>query len=230
MLKFCAAIVFAAFASPAFAQSPLIAENVFVAAPVEVSANSFGVVDVPGRSVHGLAAIGEGADGKPQIQLLGCRFDVELQAENEAVRRVASVLSRKLTSVASADPPSAGHGFLSNPRPIGITDPVTSIGCNPKFRYLIFLFRQESAGRKAAIEALVFEHAAGTESAFEEDEFFSVSEKPSIQAREVVRAAHGFFRATFKSEESITAADHQQRELLRGLMMVAPTFPGLPFR
>lgn len=229
MFKLCAAAVFIALGAPAFAQSPLIAEDVFVAATAEVSANGFGVVDVPGRSVHGLAAIGQAADGKAQIQLLGCRFDVELQRNNEALARVAQVLSRKLTSVAGADPPSAGQGILTHPRSVGITDPVTSISCDPGFRYFIFLFRQESAGREAAVEALIFEIRAGGESFFEADRFFTVSEKPSIQSREAVRAAHGFFRASFKSEESIAAADQQQRDLLRGLMMVAPKFLGLPF-
>lgn len=53
-----------ALAPACFAQTPLIADEVFVASPADVSATSFGTVNLAGRSVDGVAVIGQTPDGK----------------------------------------------------------------------------------------------------------------------------------------------------------------------
>lgn len=212
----------------AWAQVPLVAEQVFVADPADTTANTFGVVGLSGRSVAGLAALGEAANGKPQVQILGCRFDVELQRENTTLSRIQPIFSKKLTSIASAAPPSAGYGVLLNPQPVGIADPVTSIACAKDFHYVVFLYRQGASSRTAAIEALVFEFKQGSEAAFEAEQFYATSDKASVQTRDAVRAARGFYRVVFRSGADLAALDQQQRELLRGMMWVAPKLLGIP--
>jgi len=213
MLRAAVLAFFIASGLQAWAQVPLIAEDVFVADPAEASASSFGIVGMPGRSVAGLAALGEGPDGKPQVQLLGCRFDIELQRTNKTLSSIEPIFSKKLTSSPNADPPSAGYGVLRNPKPVGIVDPVTSIACTEEFHYVVFLFRQGTSSRTPAIEALVFEFNLGEETALEAEQFYSGSEKPSVQARNAVRATRGFYRVVFRSAEDLDLADREQQQL-----------------
>jgi hypothetical protein len=228
MIRISAAIAAILIGSPAWAQTPLIADEVFAASPIETASTSFGVVLLRGDEIPSLAVLGQGKDDKPRIQLLGCSFEIALRPADQGMTAFANTFSRKLTSIANADPPTAGYGNLLSPTPVGITDPVTAIQCSPELQYQVFLYRQRSTTGKPVIEALIFEFDDIAEH-FDAQAFAETAEKPSVQARDIVRSAHGFYRVSFRSQEDIELQEKQRRELLQGMITFGPKLLlGLP--
>lgn len=204
----------------AWAAPPLVANGVTVLETDAVEASLGKVTFAHERTVPGQARLEEGNDLNPRLSILGCSFEVNLQPNSTELERAATVFSRKLTT--GRDPPVAGYGTLSSPRPIGIADPLSVIQCNADLTYLFFLYRQTPASGNLIVEAVVIEYDHTGFEAFEAETFDPTINRPSLQVRDVARKAKAIYRMSFRTpEDAVLAAqqDKNRQSALLGLLL-----------
>lgn len=194
----------------AYGQSVLKAEEVSVFDTSDVLV-TFGRVTMLDRTLPGSVALIDDGVTQPRLTFLGCGFDVVLEPENLALQRAAPVFSKKLTPP-NSDPPSAGFGRLVRPKPVGLTDPVTSVACSDKLSYFVFFYRQKPTYGTVAIETIVFEYDDAGREVFEAETFDPEVDRPSIQTAGVVMAARGLYRISLRAPEDALRADQEQAE------------------
>lgn len=203
----------------ASAAPPLVAAEVEVFDTEEAFANSFGSVVSDVVSVPSAGALGENENGQPKIAFLGCRFDVVLERDSNHLDGAVEAINRKIASEDSAVP--SGVGYLINPAPISITDPVTLTKCDPRRHYPFFLFRRTTFSGNLSIEAVVFEYDSDNVPIFRKAIFDDYSEPLSITTARIVSAADGLYRVNFMSVQDIQAESDSGDEFLLDLISLA---------
>ena len=204
----------------ALATPPLVANGVTVLDTDDVRASLGRVIFVNERTVPGIAQLAEAQVGNPTLTLLGCRFEVVLQPNNAELSRAAPILSRKLTT--GGDPPTAGFGVLKAPQPVGVTDPLSVIGCSPEQTYFVFLFRQTPVSGNLVVEALVLEYDPEGLGTFAQETFDPSIDRPSIQVRNISQAARAIYRLSLRTpEDAVRAAeqDKARQGVLLGILL-----------
>lgn len=204
----------------ASAAPPMVATDVEVFDTQDAFANGFGSIVSDIKNVPSVGALGEDENGQPKIAFLGCRFEVALEQGNQQLDGAVEAINRKIASENSAVP--SGAGYLINPTPISITDPVTVTKCDPGRHYPFFIFRRTTMFGSLSIEVVVFEYDDKGLPAFKEAIFNDYTEPLSITTARVVTAAQGLYRINFMSLESIQAESEMGDELLLDLIKLAP--------
>ncbi len=222
---FFAALVFCTLPTAAVA-APLIATEVEVFDTKNAFANSFGAVVRDSRLIPSAGALGEDENGQPKIAFLGCRFDVILDQGDRDLNKAVEAINRKIASSDMAVP--SGVGYLRNPAPISITDPVTVTQCNAKKYYPFYLFRNSTLMGSVTIEFIVFEYDDAGLKLFKSSIFNDEYERMSLTTARIVNAASGLYRVNYMSPEDIAADSHAEDALVQGLVLMAPKLLGIP--
>ena len=204
------------FCQSATGQSALTAKEVSVFETSDVTV-TFGRVAMMDRTLPSVATLVESDASPPRMTFLGCRFDVVLEPDNATLQRASPVFSKKLTTP-NSDPPPAGFGHLTNPTPLGVTDPVTSVGCNGKLHYFVFFYRQKPTFGLVEIETIVLEYDEAGRAIFEAETFDPEAGRPSAQTANVVTAARGLYRISLRAPEEVLVAEKQRSEVQNAML------------
>jgi hypothetical protein len=215
--------VFVTLSGTAHAEPPLLAKDVTVVETDSVIASLGRVLLVSATDVAGEATLRVNDRGSPEMSFLGCRFDLLLEPNSASLLRAAPVFSKKLTT--GGDPPPAGFGRLTNPKPVGITDPLTIIACDPKLTYFVFLFRQQPVSGVVVIEAVVLEYDREGVAVFETETFDPQIERPSLQTQDVVKAARRLYRIGFRTRDDAIQAAQEDRERASSIFSLLKMIP-----
>lgn len=208
------------------AAPPLATTQVEVFETEDAYASGFGSVISDITPVPSVGALGEDNFGQPKIAFLGCRFDIVLEQDNDELDSAVEAINRKIASSDAAVP--SGVGYLRNPTPISIADPVTITKCDSDRHYPFFLFRHTTFLGSLVIEAVVFEYDDDSLQTFRTAIFNDDLEPTSITTAKVVAAAKGLYRIDFMSPEDIEAESDAGDTLFQGLVTLAPTLLGIP--
>ena len=207
--------------------APLVATEVEVFDTKNTYANAFGVVVSESRLIPGVGALGEDENGQPKIAFLGCRFDVFLERSDRELNQAVEAINRKIATSDMAVP--SGVGYLRNPTPISITDPVTVTQCDPGKYYPFYLFRNSTFMGSVTIEFIVFEYDDEGFNVFRSSIFNDEFERTSLTTARIVSAASGLYRVNYMSPEDIESDSEEKSALVQKMLLMAPSLlTGVP--
>lgn len=208
------------------AADPMVATEIEIFNTGNTFANSFGAVISDKRVIPSNGALGEDETGEPKIAFLGCRFDVVLETDDEKLNQAVQAINRKLASSDMAVP--AGVGYLRNPKPISITDPVTVTNCSSESHYPFFLFRNSTLMGRVTIEFIVFEYDDNGLNVFRSAVFNDALERTSLTTARIVSNAWSLYRINYMYPTDIQADTSEKEEMVERLIFMAPTLLGIP--
>ena len=117
----------------------------------------------------------------------------------------------------------SGVGYLRNPEPISITDPVTVTQCNPEKHYPFYLFRNSTLMGSVTIEFIVFEYDDDGLKLFQSSIFNDEYERMSLTTARIVNAASGLYRVNYMSPADIQSDSEEKSAMVQQLILMAPS-------